>query len=365
MDRKYWVGLSLIPGIGSVLVKRLLDHFGSPEKVWQANKAELCHIHSIGEKTAASIIKTRDELDLDKFLYQCRTAEINIVTQNDPDFPFNLKEIYDPPPVIYYRGELRKEDFQSIAIVGSRKMTTYGGRITRKLARELVEAGFTVVSGMALGVDGMAHQAALDAGGRTIAVLGSGVDYIYPKEHTDLYQRIITSGAVISTFPPTTLPEKSHFPARNRIISGLSLGTVVVEANTRSGSLITADQALEQNREVFAVPGSVFSPLSRGTNNLIQKGARLITSVQDIISELNGYIYETDAPQTLTSQTGCQYQLNMLQSKILSLLERGEMSGDELVEELGLDMAEVNTQLFHLELLGAIIQAPGQKFAIK
>ncbi len=294
MNRKYWVGLSLIQGIGSLRVKRLMEYFGTPERVWKASKEELLAVPLFGPKLVQSIINTRLELDLDSFLQACKEKEIHILCLEDSEFPVNLKQIYDPPPVIYYRGRLNKEDLFSIGIVGSRKMTPYGRRVTCMLVKELVRNGFTIISGMARGIDGIAHQTALEEGGRTIAVLGSGVDIIYPKEHTKLYSEIIQSGAVLSTFPPKTAPEKGNFPARNRIISGLAYGTVVVEAGLRSGALITAEQALEQNREVFAVPGSIFGTMSQGTNRLIQNGAKLTTCVQDILDELDGLVQEKE-----------------------------------------------------------------------
>ncbi|AZR72360.1 DNA protecting protein DprA [Anoxybacter fermentans] len=365
MDRKYWVGLSLVQGVGSVRIKRLLEYFGSPERAWKAREEELLAIPSFGPKLVKKFIKIRDNVDLERFIKKCREAEIGILCFEDSEFPVNLKHIYDPPPVIYYRGSLKKEDINSIAIVGSRKMSPYGRRVTRLLARELAERGFTIISGMALGVDGEAHMAALEAGGRTIAVLGSGVDIIYPKEHKKLYQKIITSGAVISTFPPGTPPERGNFPARNRIISGLAYGTVVVEAGLKSGALITADQALEQNREVFAVPGSIFSPMSKGTNALIQKGAKLVTCSNDILEELVGLIPEKIQNKKISmDEIDEEFRFTNLQAQIMALLKTGEMSLDQLIEELNVDPARLNTALFELELLGKITQLPGLKFAI-
>lgn len=412
MSHKYWVGLSHVPGIGSIKVKKLLEQFGSAERVWKLSKAELAAIPYIGEKIAGEFQRTREELDLERFLQHCKEAEVYLLCPEDSEFPANLLNIYDPPPVIYYRGALKREDLYSIAIVGSRKMTTYGKRATRMLAAELVAKGFTIVSGMALGVDGVAHEAAMEAGGRTIAVLGSGVDVVYPREHKHVYAEIIKHGAVVSTFPPGTAPERGNFPARNRIISGLSIGTVVVEAGEKSGALITADLALEQNREVFAIPGSIFSPLSAGTNALIQKGAKLVYRTEDILEELQGLHWPAASeiaqrtgmrtgeaergkaaengsragewwPKDAESQTfkGGQAgsrmgvpskhvvasqtpELNERQTMIVDLLKTGEMAMDDLLMQLKIGISELNTVLFELEIMGVITQSPGLKFAL-
>lgn len=358
MHRKYWVGLSLIFGIGPVRIKRLLDYFHSPDKIWSAPKKELLKVPLLGPKLVTSMIKARREIDLDAYLQQCKQAEIEIATFEDSQYPAKLKEIYDPPPVLYYRGRLVESDQLSIAVVGTRKMTPYGARIVRKLVPELVKAGLTIVSGLALGIDGLAHQITIETGGRTLAVLGSGLDQIYPPEHQNLYQAIIKNGAVISTFPPTTPPEKSNFPARNRIISGLSEGTLVVEAGQRSGALITADQALEQNRQVFAVPGNIFYPLSQGTNELLQKGAKLVVSTRDILEELG--IYITDDYRDIDQKI----RLTNTEKRIVQLLEREELSSDQLFAKMDLSIQELNALLLELELKGLIVQYPGQRFAL-
>lgn len=369
--RKYWAFLSLIAGVGSVRIKRLLECYGTPERVYHLTKEELLRIPTFGERLAQEFIRTRDEVDLDRFLQQCKEAEIYLICPEDSEFPANLQNIYDPPPIIYYRGRLKKEDMCSIAIVGSRKMTSYGQRVTRTLVTELVHQGFTIVSGMALGIDGIAHQTALEAGGRTIAVLGSGVDVVYPREHRGLYDAIQRAGAVVSTFPPGVAPERRNFPARNRIISGWAYGTVVIEAGEQSGALITADQALEQNREVFAVPGSIFSPLSAGTNALIQKGAKLVTTVDDILTELSSVTAAVpDGIRPVQLNLGCGGTMGEKscftdqQKEIAALLEMGEMGLDELLNQLGVSVSELNTLLFEMELAGIVRQLPGLKFAI-
>lgn len=368
---KYWAFLSLIPGVGSVRVKRLLECYGTPERIYHLREEELRAIPTFGDKVVQGFIRTRDEVDLDRFLQQCKEAEICLLCPEDSEFPANLLNIYDLPPIIYYRGRLKKEDMHSIAIVGSRRMTSYGQRVTRKLVTDLVRNRFTIVSGMALGVDGIAHETALEVGGRTIAVLGSGVDVVYPREHKGLYEAIQRAGAVVSTFPPGAQPEKGNFPARNRIISGWAYGTVVIEAGERSGALITAGQALEQNREVFAVPGSIFSSMSAGTHALIQKGAKLTTSVDDILTELAAVIEkESDPTEYVQMKLGIPHTIGEkshfsdYQQKIISLLETGEMGLEELLGEVGVSVSEMNTLLFELELAGLIRQLPGLKFAI-
>ena len=366
MSKEYWVGLSLVAGIGPIKIKKLLEQFGSPEKVWSLSKEEMAAVPYIGAKIAGEFQRVKDETDLKKFLDECAAVEIHVLCPEDSEFPANLLNIYDPPPVIYYRGGLKQEDLYSIAIVGSRNMTAYGKRVTRMLATELAEKGFTIVSGMALGVDGVAHEAAIAAQGRTIAVLGSGVDVVYPPEHRKLYAEIIKSGAVLSTYPPGTRPEKGHFPARNRIISGLSLGTVVVEAGVKSGALITADLALEQNRDVFAIPGSIFSPQSAGCNALIAKGAKAVMRTKDILDELDG-LHWLEVQQTnsngVTSGVKAP-ELTATQTKVVHILAAGEMSLDDLLNELNLGVAELNTLLFELELAGVVTQLPGLKFAL-
>ena len=367
MDKKYWVGLTLIPRVCPVKMKRLLEHFQSPTAVWQATEKELLAIPGFGPKFIQNFFRVKEKVDLDRYLEGLKKRGIHILCLEDSEFPVNLKNIYDPPPVIYYRGALKISDLNGIAIVGSRKMTPYGRRATRRLVYQLVNEGITIVSGLALGVDGEAHETALKAGGRTLAVLGSGVDNIYPRQHQDLADRIIESdsGAIISTFPPGTQPEKRNFPARNRIISGLSHGTVVIEAGKRSGALITADQALEQNREVFAVPGSIFNPLSRGTNDLIRKGAKSIRSAKDILEELQLYRFDKlKAGNNLEGAGPQSSDLTGLHKKIVKLLTCGELTIEELGEELELEISQLNTILMELELEGKITQLPGLKFTI-
>lgn len=363
MNRKFWVGLSLIPDIGPMRLRRLLNYFHSPQRIWYAEEEELLQIYGFGQKLVNQILKSREELDLSSFLEYCEKSGIKILTLADEDYPKNLREIYNPPPVLYYRGSIQPEDINALAIVGSRKMSAYGARVARKITKELVEKSFTIVSGLALGVDKIAHETALKAGGRTIGVLGSGIDVIYPREHRKLAQEISNSGALISTFPPKTAPERGNFPARNRIISGLTYGTIIIEAKNRSGALITAEHALEQNREVFAIPGNIFSSLSNGTNKLIQNGAKLVMNCDDIIVELTGILSGT-ASIINVKQKEMKENLSPIKVKIISLLECDLLTIDELLQKSNLELGELNTVLFELELEGVIDQFPGMKFGL-
>lgn len=281
-------------------------------------------------------------------------AKVKYVTLLDADYPENLKTIFDPPPVLYYRGELKAEDALAVAIVGSRRATPYGRESATRLARELARAGVTVVSGLARGIDSCAHRGALAGGGRTLAVLGSGLDVIYPPENARLYAEIAENGAVISEFPLGTAPEPGHFPRRNRVISGLSRAVVVVEAARTSGSLITADCALEQGREVLAVPGPITSPMSWGTNNLIKQGAKLLQEVTDVLSTLGlpSPGVEEAAKPDLTTQ----------EEKVYSFFSERALHIDELVHLSGLTVQEVTAILMMLELKGLVRQLPGKMF---
>jgi DNA processing protein len=284
-DRKYWIALKSIEGVGSVGFKNLVDAFGHPKKVFNASRETLTAVPGIGHKTAANVKdfngwhKTEEELEL------LKKYDARLITYQDPLYPRSLLNIYDFPPFLYTKGLLQEDDV-NIAVVGSRMASTYGKFSTERLCRELAINGITVVSGLARGIDSAAHKGALAGKGRTIAVLGCGLDTIYPPENQRLYEEIVTKGAVITEYSFGTPPSASNFPARNRIISGVSLGVVVVEANEKSGSLITAKLALEQGREVFAVPGSIDSAGSRGTHKLIKQGAKLIENVYDILDEI-------------------------------------------------------------------------------
>lgn len=287
-EKKLWIGLNLLPGIGSILFSRLLERFSSIYGILNASYDRLLNVQGINDDLAKSILQFPQN-DLEKELQQIEKLKIDILTFEDKDYPSLLKHIFNPPPVLYVKGKIIKSDLISIAIVGSRITSFYGKRIAEKLTRELVEYGFTIVSGLARGIDTIAHQEAIKNKGRTIAILGCGLSKIYPPENKKIKENIINTGAIISEFPLSTPPYKQNFPLRNRIISGISLGTLVIEAREKSGALITSNFALEQNREVFAIPGNIDSKYSVGTNRLIKQGAKLVENVEDIIEELKVY----------------------------------------------------------------------------
>ncbi|MBI5877831.1 MAG: DNA-protecting protein DprA [Chloroflexi bacterium] len=285
-DPRYWLAFNLAQGVGPVKTRALIAYFGDLQSAWQAGTDELTRA-GLDRRAVDNIAQARATLDLDQHLARLERAETRLLTWDDPDYPERLAQIADPPPALYCRGEIRSEDSFAVAIVGTRLPTAYGKEAGRALATELARNRITIISGLARGIDLIAHQAALDAGGRTIAVLGSGVDVIYPPEARPLSEQIVQRGAIVSDYPLGTGPDGRNFPPRNRIISGMSLGTVVIEAGLDSGALITAAFALDQGREVFAVPGSIYSKTSLGANRLIQQGAKLVTRAEDILEELH------------------------------------------------------------------------------
>ena len=293
-DHAPWLALARVKGLGCVGCKKLATRFGDPTKAFAVAPSELAAIEGLQREAIDGLVGFSQWAEVDHELKRIRSAGITLVRYTDAEYPARLRAIADPPPLLYVKGAFAASDERAMAIVGSRSASDYGRRVARDLARGLASYGFTVVSGMARGIDGTAHETSLNAGGRTIAVLGSGVDRVYPAEHDKLYQRITENGAVISEFPMGTRPLAFNFPARNRLISGLSLGVVVVEATEKSGSLITAALALEQGREVFAVPGEVGASRSRGAHRLIRQGAKLVETVDDIVEEI--------APQLVRSR---------------------------------------------------------------
>ncbi len=355
----YWLALSLTPGIGSILMKRLLDQFHSPEAVFQASMKELLRVEGLGEKVAREIKKGPLEKGVEKELLLLEKVKGKILTLNDDHYPARLKEIYDPPPLIYMRGEIQKEDELAVAIVGSRKTTSYGRWITEKIGRDLASHGVTVISGMARGIDSVAHQGAIQGGGRTIAVLGCGIDVVYPPENRSLYDQIIEHGAVLSEFPMGSPPEGGHFPRRNRIISGLSIGTVIVQASADSGSLITANYALEQGREVFAVPGNVGAEGSRGTNRLIKEGAKLVESSEDILEDILPQWRRRKEEELIQTESLLSH-LTQEERNLYELIEESPMHIDRIIQRSQLDPGKAASLLLNLELKGVILQLPGK-----
>lgn len=368
MDRKslyYWLALKRIPGLGQVGYLRLLQAIGSPKAVFQAEPTRLAAVEGIRKTAISAIVDFKGDERIDRELDALEKAKVGVLTFLDPNYPPLLKKIHDPPPLLYYKGRPSSKDACCLAMVGSRQGTSYGIRTTERLAWGLSQRGLTIVSGMAIGIDAAAHQGALMARGRTVAVLGSGLDVIYPRENRKLFDHIAETGMVLSEFPLGTLPERQHFPIRNRIISGLSLGVVIVEATLRSGSLITARLALDQGREVFAVPGSVESLRSSGTNSLIKQGAKLVEHVQDILDEIRwegGEEKEDPAEGLAAEEKGPPAVLPEEEKQIYALLEGRTLHTDEIVRLSGLGISSVLVLLLNLELKGLVRQLPGKFF---
>lgn len=355
-DLRYWVGFSLIPGIGPVKSQRLVDCFGDLGAAWQASPAELSRA-GLDAKTVETIVARRRAIDLDRVMERLDRCHVTAIAMNSPTFPERLRHIYGPPIVLYVKGRLESQDEWAVAVVGTRRATAYGREVTERIVSALARGGVTIVSGLAKGIDSFAHRAALDAGGRTIAVLGSGVDVVYPAENTQLARQVVENGALVSEFPLGTKPDANNFPVRNRIISGLSLGTLVVEAGESSGALFTAGFALDHGREVFAVPGSVFSRASIGTNRLIQQsGAKLVTCADDILQELNLRM----VPQQMEMRQVLPE--NETEAVLLNLLKTEPVHIDELVRGSARPAAEVGAALTMMELKGMVRHLGGKVY---
>ncbi len=345
----------MAPGVGSVLFKRLTDAFASPEGVFHASSKDLERVEGIGPKVISALKKFGWKAQVDHELENLAKVGARLVSWEDQEYPSRLKQIYDPPPLIYVRGSLQTQDCKAVAVVGSRYPTSYGRVLAERITMGLSRQGITVISGLARGVDSLAHRSALKAGGRTVGVLGCGIDVVYPPENRDLFEAVAAQGAVISEFPLGTPPESDHFPIRNRIISGISLGVVVIEATLRSGSLITARFALEQGREVFAVPGNADSARSAGANRLIREGAKLVTGAEDVLEEIS-------FPLSSQSEEPVRPKLEEEEEKIFSILGVRAMHIDQVIAESGLPSARVSAALLSLELAGHIKQMPGMRF---
>lgn len=367
---KYWIALKSIPGIGNIMFPALVDRFGTVEAVFSAAHSELKSVSGITKKAAAAIAGFKNWDKVKRDIEVIDKAEILVITYQDDLYPAKLLNIYDRPPFLYVKGSLIKDDV-NIAIVGSRLASTYGKYTTERISRELALKGVTIVSGLARGIDSAAHRGALSAQGRTIAVLGSGLDIIYPPENIKLFLDITLNGAVISEFPPGTSPLSANFPTRNRIISGISYGVVVVEAGEKSGSLITARLALEQGREVFAVPGSIDTAGSRGTNKLIKQGAKLIENVDDILEEILPQL-ENIKSLKLSSASNQQKnavkkneKINVIEKQIIDFISVERIHVDELISSTGLSSADILSAMTTLELKGIVQQHPGKFFSLK
>jgi DNA processing protein len=354
-DRRYWIGFNLIKGIGAVRLQALIQHFGDLEVAWKAAPADLAQA-GLGRKVIERIIQAREEIDLGKLWHKIESQGVKVLTWQDESYPGRLKEIDQPPPVLFIRGEYLPDDLFAVAIVGTRRVTAYGRQITEELAAFLAANGITVISGLARGVDAIAHQSTLKAGGRTIAVLGSGVDKIYPPEHRALAEQMMERGAIVSDYALGTPPDASNFPPRNRIISGLSLAVVVIEAGETSGALITAEFAAEQGREVFAVPGSILAPQSKGTNKLIQNGALPLLSVNDLMQALDlTRMGEQKAARKVIPA-------DETEARLLNVLSNEPLHVDQIRNQTELPIEKVSATLALMELKGMVRQVGGMNY---
>jgi DNA processing protein len=351
--------LNAVPGVGSYKTRALVSYFSSAAAVLRASPRELTEVSGIDVKTAANIANNDADAFVDDQLRRMATCDAKILTLWDQRYPELLREIYDPPVLLFVRGKIIAGDRDSVAIVGTRKPSHYGKLVAEKLARDLVGAGVTVVSGLANGIDTVAHATSVVSGGRTIAVLGSGVDVIYPGKNFSLAKEITASGALVSEFPLGTQPDRPNFPRRNRIVCGMSLGVIVVEAGEKSGALITADMALEQNREVFAVPGNINSPQSIGPNELIKHGAKTVTCADDVFEEIECHLLHT---QPQDRRKTVQTDLTSEEMSILKLLSHEPAHVDQLAINANETTARVLAILLSLELKNQIKQIPGKMF---
>ena len=354
-ERSYWVGLNLVKGIGAARFNTLVETFGSAQAAWNAPVSAL-NASGLPKPVIKELLDLRDNTDLQALLEDFESNGITLLTPEDGAYPHRLKQIDQPPPVLFVLGEITPNDDWAVGIVGTRRMSPYGQQVAEELARFLAANGVTVVSGLARGIDSVAHQAALDAGGRTIAVLGSGVDQIYPAENRGLAARMQQQGAVISDYAPGTPPEGSNFPPRNRIIAGLSIATVVIEAGKRSGANITAQFAVEQGKEVFAVPGNIYAPQSVGTNKLIQDGAHPLLKPEDLLDVLNLTLV------TEHQQARMVLPENAAEAAIFGVLGYEPLHVDQIGIQANLPIEEISATLALMELKGMVRQVGGMRY---
>jgi DNA processing protein len=372
-DIEHWLKLSNADGVGPVTFAKLLNYFGSPQRALIASVGELMKIEGIGWRTAESIVSSRDKFDSTAELDLAEKFGVWLVHLQDERFPALLKQIYDPPPVLYVKGTLTESDNLAMAIVGSRRCSLYGSEQSSRFAHILAAAGFTICSGMAYGIDTAAHHGALVAGGRTLAIQGCGLASVFPPENRKLFDKIAQSGACLSEYPLRYEPLAENFPPRNRIIAGLSLGTIVIEAGTNSGALITAKMALENNREVMAVPGKIDSPLSRGTHRLIKQGAKLVDSVEDIMealgsigSRLSGHVDAISDSVSAKVETPLfdvkMLNLTSAEKSVVECLHAEPLHIEQVISDSQLPAGSVSAAIVSLRLKGLIKQLPGNMF---
>ena len=355
---RHILALLEIKDLGSVSIRKIIQTFGSAHKVFYSEPEEIVSLTGIKLDTAKKIKSFSNWQKIDDLTNQCEKKQIKILTINDESYPQLLKEIYDPPLVLFCKGILLPQDNFGLAVVGSRQLSDYGKRVTEKFAFELASCGITIVSGLARGIDSVAHISALSAQGRTIAVLGSGILKIYPPENKKLSEQIIQRGAILSEFYPETPPKRENFPKRNRIISGMTIGTLVTEATTNSGALITAKLALEQGREVFAVPGNITSKNSEGTNFLIKNGAKLVQKIEDILEEIKPFIPSLKESY-ISLESTIKVDLNDEENAIFSLLDK-PLNLEEIVLKTGFGISRILEILLKLEINGLISRFEGK-----
>ena len=362
-SREAFIALNMIEHVGPVRARLLLEHFGEAPKILGASQSQLRAVRGIGEDTAAAIANWEKNVDLAGELKRIASYGCHVLTQNDEAYPPLLREIYDPPLVLYVKGELTAKDKNAVAMVGSRQTTHYGIETARKLAYQLAYIGVTVVSGGARGIDTAAHQGALAAKGRTVAVFGTGINLIAPPENAELFHRIAENGAVLTQFPFNRPADKQSFPIRNRIVAGMTLGTVVVEADLNSGALITSNFANEYGRQVFAVPGRIDSPRSKGCHDLIKKGAKLCEGAEDILSEFE-YLFPRSNKPPSPGETGVlpALELSDNEQRVYDALDGEERAIDEVIRKSGLPTSAVSVALLSLEMKRLVKQLPGKLF---
>jgi DNA processing protein len=362
-SREALIALNLIEHVGPVRARLLLEHFGDAPKVLQASKSELLRVRNIGDETAGAITSWEKTIDLAGELKRIQEFGCHVLIQSDEEYPELLRHIYDPPLVLYVKGALTAKDKNAVAMVGSRMTTHYGIETARKLAYQLAYVGVTVVSGGARGIDTASHQGALAAKGRTVCVLGTGINIVFPPENAELFERIAENGAVITQFPFNRSADKQSFPIRNRIVAGMTLGTIVVEADMNSGALITANFATEYGRQVFAVPGRIDSPRSKGCHDLIKKGAKLCEGAEDVLSEFE-YLFPASNRPPSPGETGVLPALELSESeqRVYDSLSHEESSIDEVIRRSGLPSSAVSVALLSLEMKRVVRQLPGKLF---
>ena len=362
-SREALIALNLIEGVGPVRARSLLEHFGDAPKILSASKHELTRVRNVGEDTAEKIFNWEKGIDLAGELKRISDYGCHVLISSDDNYPASLREIYDPPLVLYVKGELTVKDKNAVAMVGSRMTTNYGIETARKLGYQLAYVGVTVVSGGARGIDTAAHQGALSGKGRTVAVLGTGINLVFPVENAELFERIAANGAVVTQFPFNRKADKQTFPIRNRIVAGMTLGTVVVEANLSSGALITANFATEYGRQVFAVPGRIDSPRSKGCHDLIKKGAKLCEGAEDVLSEFE-YLFPPSNRPPSSAETGQLFAIELSDSekKVYDAVGEEEVHIDDIIRRSGLAASGVSVALLALEMKRILRQLPGRMY---